>query len=138
MNKHTAQTLANYNQCKFRFKNIKGKHIIGEMTSCDFLNNAVVLFDENEIIGCRSFTYDANRLYPILKTVDDLTDVDLRILGVMESVRNYSFNPGSYSDAWLAREQLLAIGAGAKANKKSPTGYVSIFDDLPCVRWGKV
>lgn len=140
---HTAKTLAKY----------LGKDVwfIGDI---DFPEMVVVL--ESVRNRCNEVTLglgdegsedeisaDPNHVYPILKTVENLTEEEVKELwgGTtrFEIEEINLFNP--YQFRWLIDNQTGAIPPmpnhrkGIDPNKKSPTGYISIHDNLPCIRW---
>lgn len=113
----------------------------------------VIAEDETEhrFFGTEISSY----IYPILKTVENLTEEEIESIlinyhdmnGKAKFNDNFSFifkgcTTGDYNPfANLPCHsifKLLSINAGATHYKDSPTGYVSIHDGLPCKRWSEV
>lgn len=83
---------------------------------------------------------DSFTAYPILKTVDDLTNEEMA--GIYPYCNRFEISNlwryGAYKLTFESMLRLLGVDAGAAYVKKSPTGFLSIFDSLPCKRWSEV
>jgi len=155
MNKHTAESLGKYLGKKvwvekFAWGVRKKSQVIildslatGESDSGPGCNIGVL--DEDT-----TFDFYPERVYPILKAVEDLPEEEFRFVyghSEREGFYNSFINDGSpLSDFGYARllewddtkTSLFSVNAGAIKHSRSPTGYVSLFDELPCKRWSDV
>lgn len=96
----------------------------------------------------------AKDCFPILKTLDQLTKKDQKkffwerfTLLDQEEMDGLEIDPDFtvYCDGTSERDEcvldpywanvLLSVSGGAVPDKDSPTGYVSVHDDLPCIKW---
>ena len=146
---HTAKTLGKYLGMKVYCDKEKK---VGELYRLSSGNGVDLLSETTPRKWSRDLTEHTGHtplpVYPILKTVDDLTEEDYPyspfnniLTGVC--LRD-EFEPGK-NDMGLTLfrasellQGLLINNAGAVPDKDSPTGYVSIFDGLPCKRWAEV
>ena len=141
MNKHTAKTLAKYLGMEVWVEDDENGHYKGRLTQIDECGEMYVDIQDGP--------YYLGEVYPILKTVDDLTDSDIKVLKVASDLKDNSwpknfnvpktkFKESFYTfDAIYARyiNTLLTINSGAIKDLHSPTGYFSVLDNLPCIRW---
>tara|TARA_R110002051_G_scaffold312716_3_gene388121 strand:- start:526 stop:981 length:456 start_codon:yes stop_codon:yes gene_type:complete len=149
MTNHTAQSLGKYIGMKLYYEatimgNTEG--YIGKLIEVS-LSGIVCL---NTIAD--EFSIDDYPVVPILKTVEDLTDEEKReiysFMGCFFTLNDEmdSFLDEDFTDKTQRFPQLsikngkdlLNISAGAIPDKSSPTGYISIHDNLPCKAWSEV
>ena len=85
----------------------------------------------------------AKDCFPILKTVDQLSDKEILDIDGVESIDDVANDfsiIGDYHTCYFFSadikqgNQLLKLSAGAVPDKDSPTGYVSVHDSLPCFK----
>jgi len=143
MNNHTSQSLGKYYGKYVFIENIKKpKYRQTEEVCWELLKNI------------RNGYSDFN-IYPILKTAEDLTYeekkeiysrmvcfsfldddfIDKTQRFPQLSIKNGTFN---WTASFKIGKDLLNISAGAIPDKSSPTGYISIHDNLPCKAWSEV
>lgn len=129
---HTAKTLAKYYEKDLWVPELKQTR----KCDADFLKQLELGLEDTEY-------------YPILKCSDDLTDVEKGEIG---NIKDCDFYDGFiFDDSFEISESfnhyghpiqyvwyLLSIGAGAISSDEYATGYTSIHDGLPCLRWSDV
>ncbi len=134
---HTALSLAKYLGKKFFIERIDDK----KFNQIETLDARLLMKIEDGEVSTLNRFY---RFYPILKTVGDLTQTEFAEIfhhGLRDRVNDDFLemdDNGGFEPIGLYRfDTLMAHSAGAKKSQNSPTGYVSIFDNLPCKRWSE-
>ena len=135
--KHTAKTLAKYLGMEvaifFDETQFEG---VDELITVD-LESKVPLITKERLVngGATPHLQYVKNVYPILKTVEDLTKDELENIPSFDRRLETTFMGDSITIE--GGTYMLHKGIGAIPEKKSPTVYVSIHDNLPCVRWNE-
>jgi hypothetical protein len=166
-NKHTAKTLAKYLGMSVYV--VSDSSYDDPVDSGTYILDSLDLGDRYHDIGLDNPAkyslfgkeVHAKDVYPILKTVDDLTYEDIESVfdsvshryckanGLTMTFKNetlfayrYTSKSGDYTSSrnrpdYFKMMKLLDMGFGAEKDEVSPTGFVSVHDlnRLPCIRW---